>query len=357
MNKRTMKRAIVTFVLASCMLMLSSCGSSGQEAKRGKDISKEEQEDQGTKSEKKKDSEKNKESEKGKESFDSELASGTSEAQPEEKKKSEPELIWYDGEYCTALCYKGEGAEKFISLVEGGALPFLSITSDGYFHIDKCKYSGDHLTFEYGSSGILHTGKCCENFKEEYYRAHSCPHSFEIRGEYGDGEVWFCVYNKANGPSLKADELPYVQISVYDPDRYEETSFTDSFGAKKQEYRTDVPERFLTKAVEIENLNSLADFPFADVSKAKTDDYMLHMSHETAIAMWSYDSDGKCVDRIDFHLNPQTGEVEEIHLGDGGDSKYFEICSYASSGSIQAYPSYFSKPYLTPQQFQSMYDK
>lgn len=111
------------------------------------------------------------------------------------------------------------------------------------------------------------------------------------------------------------------------------------------------------KAVEIENLNSLADFPFADESKAKTDDYMLHMSHETAITMWSYDSDGKCVDRIDFHLNPQTGEVEEIHLGDGGDSKYFEICSYASSGSIQAYPSYFSKPYLTPQQFQSMYDK
>ena len=340
---KIMKRILVVLALAACMLALSSCGRGGEE-ERERDNSKKYQKDQEKKSDKKTAEKEN-----------------ASETKPDGKKKNDPELIWYDGEYCTAFCYKGEGAERFISMVEGGVLPFLSITiggDNGYFDIQKCVYSGDHLTFGYGSAGRLQTGKCCEHFKEEYYHDHGCQNDFEIRCEYGDGEVWFCVYNKANGPKLMEDKLPDIQISVSDPDNYSETSFEDSFGAKKQEYRTDVPERFLEKAVEIENLSSLADFPFADVSMAKTDDYFLHMSNDKLIEMLSFDSDGKCVYCTEFSINTPTGEVEvREFVPTGFDPKYTEICSYASTGSIQAHPSYFSRPYLTPQQFQSMYNK
>ncbi|MBP5152639.1 MAG: hypothetical protein ILP13_06990 [Lachnospiraceae bacterium] len=260
-------------------------------------------------------------------------------------------ITWYVDEYTTVMRYEGEIAEQFAKDYYDGKNVdlYFELSSGDSIEIRKHEEAG-HLQFSYLVNGKA--GMYCDNFEESFVRDYGCNNDFEICGYTEDNAVYVCIYH--NGPYVGPEDFPYVSINYCDLDNQNETMLHDQCGNSSQEYSTDVPERFTGKIGECKNLYSLADFSFADTSKAKTDDYQLNMGNEGYIELISYNEAGKVVDVISFSRNSETGEILE---GEGyARGKYLDFQNFTASKSIFAYPVYFSKPYLTPSQFGGMED-
>ncbi len=262
-------------------------------------------------------------------------------------------ITWYVNEDCTVMKYEGELAEKFIDEYYDGKSADLRLemaAPSGTLEVRR-HVEGGHLEFIYGTEG-KGGGMCCDGFEESMFRDYGCNCDLEVCGYIEDGAIYICVYH--NGIDVGPDEFPHVSIYYMDEDDVTGDYLYDECGKKSQQYSTDVPDRFLQNVGTAPNLYSLSDFPFADISKAKTSDYELNMAHENGIELISFNEAGKVVGDIFFARNPETGEITE---SEGSYySKYNEFECYKRSGSIMAYPHYFSKPYLTPHQFTYMDD-
>ena len=276
---------------------------------------------------------------------------GQGSEEPGEYNKKKSGITWYVNSDATVLKYEGEIAEQFAKDYYDGKNVDLSFefAPDGMIEVRKHAEAG-HLQFSYNINGKA--GMFCDGFDESMVSSYGCSNNLEICGAVEDGAIYVCIYR--NGIPVSQDDYPHVMITYCDYDNMYETMLNDQCGSSSQQFSSDVPAMFTGKIAECQNIYSLGDFSFANIGKAKTDDYQLNMGHENYIELISYNEAGKVVDVIGFNRNPETGEVIESEGTARG--KYLDFQNFTASKSIFAYPVYFSKPYLMPSQFEGMED-
>jgi len=274
----------------------------------------------------------------------------------EDNEKKEPLLTWYVADDCVAFCYKGEGAKILSEAYEAGRKPRadFSLMGDDYnYSVEWCPYCDRNIQYGYyNGAGNGNLGSDCGGFQAELH----CNLALEITGELENGELWICV--RHNGPVIDPDSLPGVAVSII-PD-YDNNSPEDDFyyqiSSDEMSYQASMPARFLEDVKEVSNIVGIDDFPYAQVSYAKTDDYEL-MRNESSSWLICFNEKGEVVQYVDFWKDLDTGELvaKEMDASIFSDtSKYEEYTLFVGSRHVAMYPNYFSKPWLTLEQFQSM---